>query len=156
MDVHTIVWLFVWRSILLTTSSRRLFLAPGEEVTSLFDSVFIIGLSVSGGGEKTMLMRSGFSAHVGHLTSLCSLAKSLYPLTVSSYFDDNRDWESGRECGWLSNPILPTVGNNCKFMSSGNKVIFRVEALPIKKQKGKWKVQFTMRLRRLKLQDQCS
>lgn len=54
------VFIFDWRSILfLTTSSWRLFLAPGEKVTSFFDLVLIIGLSVSGGGEKTMLMRSG-------------------------------------------------------------------------------------------------
>lgn len=32
-----------------------LFLAPGEEVTSLFESVFIMELSVGRGGKKTML-----------------------------------------------------------------------------------------------------
>lgn len=54
-----VLCLFDWRSFLfLTTSGCGLFLAPGEEVTSVFDSVFIIGLSVSRGGKKTMLMRS--------------------------------------------------------------------------------------------------
>lgn len=54
-----ILCLFDWRSSLfLTTSSWGLFLAPGEEVTSVFDSVFIIGQSVSRAGKKTMLMRS--------------------------------------------------------------------------------------------------
>lgn len=43
----------------LKTQTSGLFLTPGEEVTSLFESVFIIGLSISRGGEKTMLKRSG-------------------------------------------------------------------------------------------------
>lgn len=66
-----ILWLFDWRSIpFLKTSCRRLFLASGEEVTSLFDSVFVIGLSVSRGGEKTMLMRSGVQCPRGSVIFL--------------------------------------------------------------------------------------
>lgn len=76
----------------LTASRRTLFLAQ-VKVTSLFDSVFIIGLSVSRIGEKTMLMRSRVQCHVGQLAFFCSLAKSR-PFTVSSYCDDNR---GGRE-----------------------------------------------------------
>ena len=65
------LWLFAWRSTpFLTTSRRRLFLAPGEEVTSLFGSVFIIGLSVSRGGEKTMLMRSRVQCPRGSVSFL--------------------------------------------------------------------------------------
>ena len=60
--------LFDLRSILFLTSSCGLFLAPGEGVTSVFDSVLLIGLSVSGGGEKTMLMRSGVQCPRGSVS----------------------------------------------------------------------------------------
>lgn len=123
---------FDWRSCrFLTASHRRLFLAPGEEVTSSFDSLFIIGLTVSGGSEKTMLMRSGVHCPRGSVSfRLFSGQKS----TSSNYSDDNRDLERVRERGWASNPILATVENNSKIICFCSKVIFRVEWLLIKKQ----------------------
>lgn len=69
MDVDAVLRLLGWKSILfLTTSSRKLFLAPGEEVISLFDLVLIIGLSVSESGEKTILMRSGVQSPRGSVS----------------------------------------------------------------------------------------
>lgn len=54
----------------LKTRPPGLFLGPGEEVTSVFESVLIIGLSVSRGGEKTMLMRSGVQGPRGSVSFL--------------------------------------------------------------------------------------
>lgn len=49
----------------LKTGMPGLLLAPSKEVTSLFEPVLLIGLSVSRGGEKTMLMRSGVQGPCG-------------------------------------------------------------------------------------------
>lgn len=57
-------------TLALKTRPSGLFLAPGGEVTSLFESVLIIGLSVSRGGEKTMLMRSGVQGPRGSVSIL--------------------------------------------------------------------------------------
>ena len=153
--MDTVLWWFEWESILFSTSSsRRLFLAPGEEVTSLFDLVFIIGLSVRRGGKKTMLMRSGVQCPRGSVSFPLFFGQEVciiwpWPATMMT-----TDWERVWERGWLVLFFLRciTTPSSCPFAAKSarlNDCLFRIS-------KENERCSSTMGLRRLKLQDQCS